>query len=160
MPLQPIRRKTARSIAPLLTALICSQAVADSLGEGAWNGQFFETYFGQDAQISSFGQIHFNWIDPLTNDSQIVSFRHRKVLRVPNDIQQTISGKQVSCTIILETDSTIYADCAVFLDGWSGGATTLLELVSESNDELIGCDTTEREDFRESNIFSCSEGGE
>lgn len=138
----------------LAVVLVCSDAAANSLGEGNSFG-WQPNYFGQNAQVSDVGEIQFDWVDPASNDRKVVYLRQRNVIGVPNEVRQAVAGGQISCFVVLETDLEVYADCGVFLEGWSGGRTDLMSLISDSDEKLIDCSLTERRAFALAGLPEC-----
>ena len=134
------------------------QSAADSMegmGEIRTKLNLFKTLFGEDFNVSPTGEVSFTWRNPNTHELKEIIMLQRNALGVPEDVQLLTAGKSATCIILLEVETLTYADCRIFLNGVGNGSVLLLDLILESNPDLIGCRESERSAFERNGKQSC-----
>ncbi|MEJ6396004.1 helix-turn-helix domain-containing protein [Gymnodinialimonas sp. 2305UL16-5] len=82
--------------------------------------------------------------------------RRRKLVRLDAATIALFSGERLTCAIVLETNTVIYADCGMaVIQENARQYLTILTYLAETSPALVGCSPSERDVFRQNDQPEC-----
>lgn len=151
-----IFRSSALRVFPIfaLSLLPSAGALANALGE---EDRFpFETIHGVATAVSQDGFIEFERTVPGSLEAEMLTLKQRNVTRFSPDLIAAISGQELSCTVLLRTNQTVFVDCGALI-GQRGNRQRLglLQFQRVNDSDSIGCPDFEKLAFKIKGLEPC-----